>query len=147
MSDGNPPCHVALPNVVQRRRVEPVQVAALVEARERNTVVHDDVGARRVLHPGARAPAVGPRRCRRVLGEPGPQRPAGVLLRDEAVGADESVAVEGLSVSESDGMHHRVTVERVIDLQRRMDRVLGVAQVDAVEVVRNLADHLAVVAS
>ena len=73
------------------------------------------------------------------LGQAGPQRPAGVVLREESVGADEPVAVERLSVAESDDVQHAVAVERVIRLQRRVQRVLGVAQVDAVEVARDLA--------
>ena len=36
-------------------------------------------------------------------------------------------------------MHHAVAVERVVELERGVQRVLGVAQVDAVEVVRDLA--------
>ena len=36
-------------------------------------------------------------------------------------------------------MEHPVTVERMVALQRRMQRVLGVAQVDAVEIVGDLA--------
>ncbi len=36
-------------------------------------------------------------------------------------------------------MHHAVTVERVVRLERGVQGVLGVAQVDAVEVARDLA--------
>ncbi len=36
-------------------------------------------------------------------------------------------------------MHHAVAVERVVELQRRVQRVLGVAQVHPVEVARDLA--------
>ena len=39
-------------------RVDAVQIAALVEAGQRDAPVDDDVGARRVLHPGAGAPTV-----------------------------------------------------------------------------------------
>ena len=73
-----------------------VEIAALVERRERAAGVHDHVGARRVLHPRARAPTVvraptasGPPRM------PAPQRCARGLLGLEAGGADEAVAVLG----------------------------------------------------
>ena len=42
-------------------------------------------------------------------------------------------------------MHHAVTVERVIALHRRVNGVLGIAQVNAVEVGRQIADDLEVV--
>jgi hypothetical protein len=42
-------------------------------------------------------------------------------------------------------MDHAVAVERVVALQRGVHGVLGVAQVDAVEVGGDLADHLQVV--
>ena len=101
---------------------------------------------RRVLHQRPCAPAVVALGDLDGLGDARPQRPARVLLGDEAVGADEPVAVERLSVAEADDVHHAVAVERVVDLQRRVQRVLGVAQVHAVEVGRDLAlDDLEVV--
>ena len=48
----------AAAEVVERVRIELIQVAALIERRERAAVVHDDVGARSVLHACARAPTV-----------------------------------------------------------------------------------------
>ena len=73
------------------------------------------------------------------FGQARPQRAAGLVLLGESVGADEPVAVERFSVAEPDDVHHAVAVERVVELQRRVQRVLGVAQVHAVEVARDLA--------
>lgn len=72
------------------------------------------------------------------LGQPRPQRPTRLVLGQKPVGADKTVAVEGLSIPEADHVHHAVAVERVIGLQCGMQRILGVAQVDAVQVVRDL---------
>ena len=119
-------------------RVEPIQIAALVEAGERRPAVHDHVGARRVLHQSACAPAVVTFGHPNRLGQAGPQRPAGLVFRQESVGADEPVAVERFSVAESDDVQHAVAVEGVIRLERGVQRVLGVAQIDAVEIPRNL---------
>ena len=101
--------------------------------------MHDDVGARRVLHPGARTPALFALGQLHWLGQPRPQRLARVVLRHKAVGTDKTVAVERFSVAEADDVHHAVAVERVIGLQRRVQRVLGVAQVDAVQIARDFA--------
>ena len=73
------------------------------------------------------------------LGQAGPQRATRLVLGKESFGSDEAVAVERFSVAEPDDVHHAVTVERVIRLQGRVQRVLGVAQIHAVEVVRDLA--------
>ena len=124
-----------------RIRIDPVQVAALVEARQCDAPVHDDVGARCVLHPGAGAPALLALGQLHRLGESRPQRLAGFVLRQEAVGADKPVAVEGVSVAEADHVQHAVAVERVIGLQRRVERVFGVAQVDAIQVARDFPFH------
>ena len=56
--DGKPAAHAALPCVLEGAGIERVEVAALPEAREGLAVVDDDVGARRVLHAAAGAPAV-----------------------------------------------------------------------------------------
>ncbi len=61
--------------------------------------------------------------------------------RPRNLGANKTVAVEGFSVAEADHVQHAVAVERVIGLQRRVQRVLGVAQVDAVQVAGDLALH------
>ena len=134
---------VAVPGLlaqrVGRERVDAVQVAALVEAGQRDAAVDDDVGARRVLHPGASAPALVALGQLHRLGQARPQRLAGLVLGQEAVGADKAVAVEGFSVAESDDVQHAVAVERVVGLHRRVQRVLGVAQVDTVEIAGDFA--------
>jgi hypothetical protein len=61
-----------------------------------------------------------------------------LFLGREAVGTDETVAVEGRSVTEAD-VQHSVAVERPINVQRGMQRIFGIAQIDAVQVVGNLA--------
>ena len=70
---------------------------------------------------------------------PGHSGPPSAFSSANAVGAHEPVAVERLSVAEADDVDHAVAVERVVDLQCRMQRVLGVAQVHAVEVVGQFA--------
>jgi hypothetical protein len=75
----------------------------------------------------------------RVLGGARPERPARFALGEEAVGADEAVAIRSLPVLERDRVQHAVTVERVIEARRRQQRILRVAQVDPVQVPRNLA--------
>ncbi len=119
-------------------RVELVEVAALPEAGEGLAVVHDHVGARRVLHPASGAPAVVALGLLWVTEHARPQRLGGLLLGEEPVGAHEAVAVAGSTVGEGDLVHHAVAVEGVVLADRRVDRVLGVAEVDAVEIAGKL---------
>ena len=121
--------------------VDPVEVAALVEARQRSAAVHHDVGARGILEHGAGAPAVvGSGQCQR-FGQAGPQRTPGLLFGFEGLGPDEPVAVERLSVPETDDVQHGVAIEGVIRLECGVQRVLGVAQVETVEVGGDLTLH------
>jgi hypothetical protein len=71
------------------------------------------------------------------FGQPRPQRLPGLVLRQETIGADKTVAVEGFSIAEADHVHHGVAVEWVIGVKGRVQRVFGVAQVDAVQVARD----------
>ncbi len=114
--------------------VDAVEVAALVEAAQRGPAVDDDVGAGGVLEQGAGSPAVVDLGQRQRFGQPRPQRSARSVLGDEAVGLYEPVAVERFAVPEADDMQHAVAVERVVCLERGVQRVLGVAQVYPVEV-------------
>ena len=98
-----------------------------------------DIGAGRVLEHGARTPAVIGSGQRQRLGQARPQRAAGLLLGLESIGPHEPVAVEGFSVPEADDVQHAVTVERVVGLQRRMQRILGVAEIETVQVGGDLA--------
>ena len=59
-------------------------------------------------------------------------------------GAHEAVAVLGVAVAEADHVQHAVAVERVVPADRVVHRVLGVAEVDAVEVVGDLAHDVEV---
>jgi hypothetical protein len=77
---------------------------------------------------------------------PQPFRSARFHLGTQAVGADVAVAVERPAAAETDHMNHAIAVERVVELLGRVNRILRVAQVHAVEVGRNLTrDHLEVV--
>ena len=134
----------AFSQVVQGQRVEQVQVTALVEAGHGDAGVHHHVGGGRVLHPAAGAPAR-PLGQFRVLGDPGPQRAARLLLGGQAVGADEPVPVGHLPVPERDLVDHAVAVERVVPGDGGVQRVLGVAQVNAVQVGGQLAGDLQVI--
>ena len=118
--------------------VDPIQVATLVEAAERDTAVHGDIGAGGVLHQGACTPAVVALGELHRLGDPGPQRAGGLVLGQESVGADEPVAIACLSVPKVDDVQHAVTVERMVGLERGVQRVLGVAQIHPVQVGRDL---------
>jgi hypothetical protein len=95
--------------------------------------VDDDVGAGGVLEAAARAPAVA-LRAARVLGDAGVQRAAGGELAGEGLGRDDAVAVAGAAAAEADRVEHAVAVERVVAAERGDQRVLGVADVEAVEV-------------
>ena len=79
--------------VVERQRIELVDVAALPEARQRDAVVHDHVGARGVLHPAARAQPSSRFDCSGRPSIPVHSDSAAVLLGEEPVGAYEAVAV------------------------------------------------------
>jgi hypothetical protein len=111
-----------------------VDVATLVEGRERVAGVHDHVGAGGVLHAAAGAPTVALGAAGR-LDDAGPQRLAGLELGGQARGADEAVAVGRLAAGEADRVQHAVAVERMVAADRRHHRVLGVAQVHAGELV------------
>ncbi len=130
-----------LSECLRRHRIETIQISALVEAGESSPPVNDDVGAGRVLHPGARTlAALGATEFGR-LGESGPQGAAGILLGRQPVSPYESIAVERLSVTKAHDVNHSVAVEGMISLHRGMERILGVAQVDTVEVFRNLTEY------
>ncbi|MNL03576.1 hypothetical protein D3C87_1241170 [compost metagenome] len=124
----------------QRIGVQAIGFAALIEGREDGARVNDDVGRGGILQPAMRAPARLFRQ-RRMLGQTGPQGAPRRLFGDEALGADKAVAIGGLAVREADSVDHAVAVERVIAAERLLDRVFGVAHIDAVDVGRNLADH------
>ena len=132
------------PELLERARIERVQVAALVEARLGHTGVDDDVGARRVFQTGAGSPAVLTQRLARAFGQAGPQRLASFVLGRESDRGHEAVSVLRLAVGERDRVQHPVAVEWVIPPDRFMDGVLGVAQVDTFEVGGNRADHVEV---
>ena len=145
---GNPPVRgkPAVPVLLAERgagaRVGAIQVAALIVARQRHPAVHHDVRGRRILHQRPCTPAVVDTGQFDGFGDARPQRPARPVLLVEAVGAHEPVAVERLPVPKADDVQHAVAVERVVVLQRRVQRVLGVAQIHAVEVGRQLSgDH------
>ena len=128
---------------LEGERVEAVEVAALPERGDGLAGVDDHVGAGRVLHPAPGAPAAGGLGRLGALGDPGPQGAAGLLLGLEALGADEAVAVRRPPVPEGHGVDHAVAVEGVVALDREVDGVLGVAEVDALEVVgQGALDHV-----
>ena len=68
------------------------------------------------------------------LGDAGPQALLGLLFSKEAVGPNEAVGVASLAALERDDMHHRITVEGVISANGFEQRVLGIAEIDAVEI-------------
>ncbi len=105
---------------IGRVRVDPIQIAALVEASQRDTSVDDDVVGLRVLHEATSAPAVFPLGQLHRFCQTRPQRPAGLVLGQESIGANKSVAVEGFSITEADDMDHAVAIEGVVGRECRV---------------------------
>ncbi len=117
----------------ERLGIEAVRLAALIERGERDAGVRDDVGAGGILEAAVRAeprPERGPRRIHQAA----PQRAARFLLGHQAARAHETIAIADLAAAEIQLVDHRVAVERVIAAERLVNLVLGVAQVDAVEI-------------
>ncbi len=127
--------------LLQRERVQPVTLAALVVGGEGAARVHHHVGAGGVLD-GAMCTPARPRREFGVLHQPGPQAAVGLDLRREPLGLHEAVAVVRTAVLEADHVQHAVAIEGVVTADGLVNRVLRVAQVDAVDVGRDAAcDH------
>ena len=140
--DRHPGLH---PDGLQRQRVEAIALAALVEGGQHHARMHHHVGGGAVLQRPVGAEARALRQLHRI-GQPAPQGPAGLLLRLEAPGADEAIAIAGPAALEFDLVQHAVPVEGVVAAQRLVHRVLGVADIDPVYVLRDLAgDQLQVV--
>src|SRR3989344_5386304 len=86
-----------------------------------------------------------PQRDARAVHQPAPQGLAGFLFGLEAARADEAVAIVGAAVLEADHVHHAVAVERMMAAQRLLHGILGVADIDTVDVARDGAlDHVQV---
>ena len=131
--------------LLQGLGIELVALAALVEGREGLAGVHHHIGARTVLERAVGAEATAHRQAGRI-GQAAPQRGARLLLGLETAGAHEAVTIAGPATLEVDLADHPIAVERVVAAQRLMHLVLGVAQIDAVDVGRDRAlDHLEVV--
>ncbi|MNE49175.1 hypothetical protein D3C80_1436760 [compost metagenome] len=124
----------------QRARIHPDRMTRDVPQGHQRAVVQDHVGIGRVLVNlvAARRSGIGPRR-----GQHDPARAAAaVQVRHMVRRADEAIAVLGLAVLEIDGVQHAVAVEPVVHPLGRLGRVRAVAIEAAVEVFRDLADHL-----
>ena len=87
--------------------------------------------------------AVGPearsQRDARPVHQAAPQRAAGLLLGLEAARAHPAVAIGRAAALEVDLVQHPVAVERMEAAERLVDLVLGVADIDAVDVGRDRA--------
>ena len=126
----NPGCDAL---VLERLGVQDVTLAALVEGGDGLAVVYHDIGGCGVLQAAMRAEARPLGHARRV-GKAAPQRFAGDLFGFESAGPDEPVAVGRLAAAERDLVDHPVAVERMVPSQRLVRRILGVAQVDTIDV-------------
>ena len=102
--------------------------------------MHFHVGAGVVFHGADRAPTAAHRAAR--LDDAGPQRFAGHRLSQEAGGAHKAVAVGRLPVGKVHAVDHAVAVERVVLAHGGVDLVVAIAQVHAIQVGRQFADHL-----
>ena len=128
--------------ILQRGRIQLIGLAALVEGRQRLARMDHHVGAGRILDAAVGAEA-GTLRHSRPVHHPAPQALARLLLRLETAAAHEAVAIVGLAVAEADLMQHPVAVEGMVTAQGRVNLVLGVADIDAVDVRRDRPlDHL-----
>ncbi len=58
----------------------------------------------------------------------------------ETLGANEAIPVFGLAVDDTDRVNHAVTIERVVAAYGFMNLVLGIANVNTINIFRNLAD-------
>ena len=74
--------------------------------------------------------------------QPAPQRAAGILLRLKTTGAHEAIAIACLTTRKINLVDHAVAIKGMITPKRLVKLVFRVAQIDAVNVVRNAAfDH------
>ena len=132
------------PPVLQGHGIHLVEVAALEEADDGlppwTTTSVDDAS---FIRPRAPQPSSADGR-RRALGQARPQGATGLALRHRPSVRHEPVAVGGDPVPERHGVEHAVAVEGVVALDGRVDGVLGVAQVDAVQVGGHLAGDIQV---
>ena len=65
-----------------------------------------------------------------------------LALCTEAFGSDEAIPVFGFAIDDTDRMDHAVAVERVVSADGLMHLVLGIANVNAIDIFRNLADDV-----
>ena len=136
-----PPIPARWAQILERVRLESVQLTALVEAGKRDATVHHHVGAGVVLHHRSSAGSRFGPSPRGVLGDSGPQALFGNLLGEKAGGAHEPAGVLRLTVGKGHGMHQAVAVEGVVAADRLEQRRLGVAQVHPLEIVGHGALH------
>ena len=83
-------------------------------------------------------------RIRRMFGDPCPQALFRLLFGKKTLGLDEPVRITSVAVLERDRMHQSVAVERVIPLDWFEQGRLGVAQIDTIQIGRDLADDISV---
>ncbi|MND91115.1 hypothetical protein D3C80_832260 [compost metagenome] len=122
--------------------VQLIGLAALVEGRQRLARMDHHIGAGRILDAAVSAEA-GTLRHVRPVHHPAPQALARLLFGLEAAPPNKAVAIVRLAIPKADLMQHSVAVERMMAAQGRVHLVLGIAEIDAVDVRRDRAlDHL-----
>ena len=84
-------------------------------------------------------PKAGAFRYTHLVHQPAPERAAGILLRLETTGAHKAIAIACLAARKIDLVDHAVAIKGMITPKRLMDLVFGIAQIHAVNVVRNAA--------
>ena len=119
--------------LLERFGIEHIALAALIEGRDRLAGMDDDVGARRIFQAAMRAKPWA-LRCARPVHQPAPQRSPDILLGLKAACAHEAVAVRRATAREIDLVDHPVAIEGMIFAERLVQLILGIAEIDAVEI-------------
>ena len=132
-----------LAKVFQRVGIQPIQVTALIKAGYRHACMHHDVGTGCILHSATRARAVAQRLAWRFR-KTRPQCMTDLDLCTQSIRLHESIAVLDFAIAERHHVDHAVAIEWVVPTDRLKKRVFGVTQVHAVQLCRNLTDHIQV---
>ena len=130
--------------VFQITRVQLIQLAALVEARQRLAAVYDHVGACGILQKCPCTPTLLGNRVRGMLGDAGPKAVSRVLLGEETLRAYEAVGIARASCFERHRVQHAITVEGMVSLDGLEEWVFGVAQVHTVKIAGDLTNDVEV---
>ena len=126
--------------IIERIGIEQITFATHVKRRHDFAGMNNDVRGGGVFHPPARAPAF-KFSFGRIGCDSRPQGSSGFLFSEEALRAYKAVAVARLAVLEGNRVNHAVAVERVVNTDRVVQRIFGIANVYAAQVFRDFANN------